>query len=105
MADSGAKTGTKKGRKRYKPYTGGDWSIGGCQPYRAPHERSAIEAAARACEIRDHWLPIAEARAAEGRRWYPGICEVYRRELAQLDALIAADAPQKHDQAQKASAA
>lgn len=92
-------------QKRRKPYTGGDWAIGSCQPYRAPHERSAIEAAARACEIRDHWLPIAEARAAEGRAWYRGICAVYRSELAALDAVIEASAPQKRDQRQKVSAA
>ena len=92
-------------QKRCKPYTGGEWSIGGVTPYRPPHTLSAIEAAAEAAEIRARWLPFAEARAAEGRRWYPGIVAWYRRELQRLDAVIAADAPQKRTRRRKDSAA
>lgn len=103
MAKGTAKAGQKR-RSRRAPYQGGAWAWGGCNPYRFPQERTPLEAAARAREIRAHWLPIAEARAAEGRRWYRGICAVYRSELAQLDAMIA-DAPQERGEPQKASAA
>lgn len=92
-------------QKRRKPYTGGEWAIGACRPYRPPHTLSALEAAQQAAEIRAHWLPFAEARAAEGRRWYAGICQWYRRELARLEAVIAADAPQKRTRRRKDSAA
>lgn len=98
------KTGAEVGKRRSK-YEGGDWSIGSCKPYRPPHTLTAIEAAQQAAEIRDRWLPFAEARAAEGRKWYPGICAWYRRELTRLDAQIAADAPQKRTRRTKVSAA
>lgn len=75
--------------KRRSVYEGGEWSIGGVTPYRAPHTLTAIEAATRAREIRAHWLPIAEQRRDAGRKWYAGICEVYRCELRALDARIA----------------
>lgn len=75
--------------KRHE-YTGGEWAIGGCQPYRAPHALTAIEASARAREIRAHWLPIAQERAAQGRKWYPGMVAWYERELSSLDDMIAA---------------
>ncbi|HMM29945.1 MAG TPA: hypothetical protein PKD46_16810 [Aggregatilineaceae bacterium] len=89
---------------RRKPYEGGAWSVGSCQPYRAPATLTAIEAAQRAREVRDHWLPIAQERAAEGRRWYPGIVAFYVAELAQLDAVIAAQtAPAKRQRRKRAA--
>jgi hypothetical protein len=91
-------------QKRRKPYEGGEWAIGACRPYRPPHTLSALEAAAEAAEIRAHWLPFAEARAAEGRRWYGGIVAWYERELTELDAVIAAQAtPQKRARRQRAA--
>ena len=79
-------------QKRRKPYEGGEWSIGGVVPYVPLAQRSAIELAQRRQEVAGHFLPFAEARAAEGRKWYPGICEVYRAELQQIDALLATEA-------------
>lgn len=80
--------------KRHE-YTGGAWSIGSVRPYRPPATLTALEAAARAREIRDHWLPIAQERAAQGRRWYPGMVAWYERELHALDAVSAAQTAQK----------
>lgn len=87
-----------------KPYTGGAWSIGSCNPYRPPHALSAFEAAARAKDIREHWLPIAEARAAAGRRWYPEMVAWYQRELAALDAVIALATARKHAKSRRKQA-
>lgn len=89
--------------KRHE-YTGGDWAIGSCTPYRAPATLTAIEAAQRAREVREHWLPFAEARAAEGRKWYPGIVTWYERELTELDTVIAAQTAPAKRQRRKAAA-
>lgn len=105
MGESNTKVAQKPKRKpRYKPYEGGEWSIGGVKPYVPLAQRSAIELAQRRQEVAGHFLPFAEARAAEGRKWYPGICEVYRVELQQIDALLAAQAtPQKRARRQRAA--
>lgn len=73
MGESGTKAVQKQAKKRGRrtPYTGGDWAIGACQPYRPPHTLSALELAQRREEVLTHWLPIAQERAAAGRRWYP----------------------------------
>lgn len=85
-------------------YEGGAWSIGSCRPYRPPATLSALEAAQRRQEVITHWLPFAEARAAEGRRWYGGICQFYLDELAALDAQIAAQtAPAKRQRRKRAA--
>jgi len=101
-----AKSGTKavqkqatKRRTRRKPYEGGPWAIGGVKPYVPLARRSAIELAQRRQEVAGHFLPFAEARAAEGRKWYPGICEVYRVELQQIDALLATQKRQRRQRA------
>lgn len=89
-----AKTSTKKGSKRYKPYEGGAWSVGGCKPY--PKPANAIEAAQRRQEITSRLLPYAQARAAEtGRGLYQRIAAFYEAELIALEAVIAAPAIQK----------
>jgi len=90
-------------QKRRKPYEGGEWSIGGVVPYVPLAQRSAIELAQRRQVITDKFLPFAEARAAEGRKWYPGICEVYRAELQQIDALLEEATPQKRARRQRAA--
>jgi len=77
-------------------YEGGAWSIGSCNPYRPPHTLSAHEAAQRAHEVRERYLPFAEARAAEGRKWYAQIAAWYRAELDELDARAAHTPPQTH---------
>lgn len=97
-------TKTTKKRRRRVPYEGGAWSVGSCQPYRPPATLTAIEAAQRAREVRAHWLPFAEARAAEGRKWYAGVCRFYVAELAQLDARIAAQTAPAKRQRRKAAA-
>lgn len=90
---------------RRSVYEGGAWALGSCTPYRPPHTLSAIEAAQRRQEVITRWLPVARERAAQGRKWYDGITRFYLDELAQLDAMIAADAPQKRDRRRKVSAA
>jgi len=105
MAKNGTKTAPKQHRKpRYKPYEGGEWSIGGVVPYVPLAQRSAIELAQRRQVITDKFLPFAEARAAEGRKWYPGMVAWYEAELQQIDALLAAQATtQKRARRQRAA--
>lgn len=106
-----AKSGTKavqkqatKRRTRRKPYEGGPWAIGGVKPYVPLARRSAIELAQRRQEVAGHFLPFAEARAAEGRKWYPGMVAWYEAELQQIDALLAAQATtQKRARRQRAA--
>lgn len=104
-AESGAKVGQKPKRKpRYKPYEGGPWAIGGVKPYVPLAQRSAIELAQRRQEVAGHFLPFAEARAAEGRKWYSGIVAWYQRELTEIDALLATEATtQKRQRRQRAA--
>jgi len=97
-----AKTSTKKGSKRYKPYEGGAWAIGSCKPY--PKPTSAIEAAARRQEVAGHFLPYVQARYAEtGRELYRGIAAFYEAELIALEAMIAAPAIQKRAAGKRAA--
>ena len=106
-AKSGTETVQKqatKRRTRRKPYEGGPWAIGACKPYRPPHTLSAIELAQRRQEVLTHWLPIAQERAAAGRKWYPGMVAWYQRELTEIDALLAAQATtQKRARRQRAA--
>lgn len=107
MGESGTKAVRKqatKRRTRRKPYEGGPWAIGACKPYRAPHTLSAIELAQRRHEVAGHWLPIAQERAAAGRKWYSGIVAWYQRELTEIDALLATEATtQKRQRRQRAA--
>lgn len=106
VAKSGTKAVRKQAKKRGRrtPYEGGDWAIGACKPYRPPHTLSALELAQRRQEITDKLLPFAEARAAEGRKWYPGMVAWYQRELQQIDALLAAQATSHKRQRRKRAA-
>lgn len=105
MGESNTKVAQKPKRKpRYKPYEGGEWSIGGVVPYVPLAQRSALELAQRRQEVTGHFLPIAQERAAAGRPWYGGICRFYESELQQIDALLAAQAtPQKRARRQRAA--
>lgn len=105
-----AKSGTKavqkqatKRRTRRKPYEGGPWAWGSCKPYRPPHTLSAIELAQRRQEVAGRFLPFAEARAAEGRKWYSGIVAWYQRELTEIDALLEEAATQKRQRRKRAA--
>lgn len=107
MGESGTKAVRKqatKRRTRRKPYEGGDWAIGGVKPYVPLAQRSAIELAQRRQEVLTHWLPFAEARAAEGRKWYSGIVAWYQRELTEINALLATEAATQKRQRRKRAA-
>lgn len=107
MAANGTETVRKratKRRTRRKPYEGGPWAIGGVKPYVPLARRSVIELAQRRQEVAGHFLPFAEARAAEGRKWYRGIVAWYQRELTEIDALLATEAAtQKRARRQRAA--